>query len=77
MNAVAPREGPRRASYVFRKSLAQQGRAVPPPNLRPGCRSERDDTSVHFIMEPGWLVLLISLFVQMFFTVLASRRGCD
>ena len=31
----------------------------------------------HFIMEPGWLVLLVSLFVQMFFTVLASRRGCD
>lgn len=30
-------------------------------------------TNDEVIMEPGWIVLLFSLFVQMFFTVLASR----
>ena len=49
----------------------QQVRAEPPRrDLRADCENA---TAPHCIMEPGWLVLLISLFVQMFFTVLASR----
>ena len=41
------------------------------------CDRIAEANATALIMEPGWLVLLISLFVQMFFTVLASRRGCD
>ena len=67
---------------VLSLSESPRGTGIFQGGMGPRCPPPRTcdriaEANATLIMEPGWLVLLISLFVQMFFTALASRRGCD
>jgi hypothetical protein len=54
---------------LWSKNAAVKSALIPPQLCERVAEATR---AAGFIMEPGWLVLLISLFVQMFFTVLVS-----